>query len=351
MTRIISIDGNIGSGKSTFVSMLKEYFSTKKNEISICFLEEPVDMWNQIKDKEGKTIIECFYSNPEKYSFAFQMMAYISRLSILKNEIKKNYDIIFTERCLFTDHHVFCKMLYDDGKIDEIEYQIYNKWFNEFISEFPEIEYIYIQTSPKVSDERIKERGRKGEIIPLEYLEKCHQYHEEWLNNNIKITIDGNLSNKEKNNVEKWIQEIENFINIYVVTFDGASRGNPGLSGAGFVIWSGEKKLYEGSEFISEKVTNNYAEYMAILLALRKCNEMKIKNLIIKGDSNLVIQQIKGNFKVNSPTLKPLYDLVNLEIEKLNYSKLIHIERAFNKEADALANLAIDKWLNKLEIN
>ena len=343
MTRIISIDGNIGSGKSTFVNMLKEHFAKKTNDISICFLQEPVDMWNEIKDKNEKTIIECFYSNPEKYSFVFQMMAYISRLSILKRELKKGYDIIFTERCLFTDRNVFCKMLYDDNKIDEIEYQIYNKWFDEFISEFPEFEYIYIKTSPEISDQRIKQRSRKGETIPLEYLKKCHEYHEKWLGSNNKI-IDGNLSNKEKINREKWIEEIEKFISICIVTFDGASRGNPGLSGAGFVIWQGEEKIYEGSEFISENATNNYAEYMAIILAIKKCNELKIKNIIVKGDSKLVIQQIQGNYKVNSPKLKSLYDIVTIEIEKLRYLKLIHIERAFNKEADALANLAIDNW-------
>ena len=83
---------------------------------------------------------------------------------------------------------------------------------------------------------------------------------------------------------------------------------------------------------------------MAILLALKKCNEMKIKNLIIKGDSKLVIQQIQGNYKINSPTLKSLYDLVTVELEKIDNLKLIHIERELNKEADDLANLAIDNW-------
>ena len=84
MTRIISVEGNIGSGKSTFVEMLKKYFLDNE-EMSICFVQEPVELWNEIKDNDGKTMIENFYSNPEKYSFAFQMMAYISRLSILKS--------------------------------------------------------------------------------------------------------------------------------------------------------------------------------------------------------------------------------------------------------------------------
>ena len=145
MTRIISIDGNIGSGKSTLVKEINKYYSNPSNcyNMKICFLQEPVDIWNTITDKDGKTIIECFYCNPEKFAFAFQMMAYISRLSILKKELKKNWDIIFTERCVFTDCNVFAKMLYKDGKINQIEYKIYNGWFNEFIEDIPCIEYIY----------------------------------------------------------------------------------------------------------------------------------------------------------------------------------------------------------------
>lgn len=351
MTRIISIEGNIGSGKSSFLKILKKYFTNKKNNISICFLQEPVDIWNEIKDKNGKTMIEYFYSNPEKYSFAFQMMAYISRLSILKIELKKGYDIIFTERCLLTDRNIFCKMLYDDLKINEIEYQIYNKWFYEFSLEFPEIEYIYIQTKPEICNERIKQRDRKGEIIGLEYLQKCHQYHEEWLETHDKIIIDGNLNNKENIIKEKYIKEIEKLISICIVTFDGASRGNPGLSGAGFVIWQDDEKIYEKSEFVSENATNNYAEYMALIYALRKCNDIKISNLIIKGDSKLVLQQIQGNYKVNSLTLKPLYEIACKEIEKINNVKFIHIKRELNKEADKLANLAIDNWLKENNIN
>ena len=345
MTRIISIDGNIGSGKSTFVKMIKDHFSKKQDDLSISFLEEPVDIWNEIKDKSGKTMIECFYQNIEKYSFAFQMMAYISRLSILRNEIKKGYDIIFTERSIFTDRNVFCKMLYDDNKISEIEYQIYGKWFNEFISEFPDIEYIYIQTSPSTSDQRIKKRSRNGENIPLNYLEKCHEYHEKWLQNNKKLIIDGNLDNNDANQKD-WIQQIENFISIHTITFDGASRGNPGLSGAGFVIWDEEKKIFEGSSFISDNATNNYAEYMALILALEKCIELNLKNIIIKGDSKLVIQQIQGNYKVKSDSLKPLYEKVVLELKQFSYLKFIHIKRSLNKDADKLANLAIDEKLS-----
>ena len=127
---IIAIEGNIGSGKSTFVQELKERFADR---IDICFLQEPVQEWLAIQDNSGTNILEHYYRDQRQYAFPFQMMAYISRLSILKRALENpQYKYIITERCLFTDKNVFCKMLYDDGMIDSIGYQIYNKWFAEF---------------------------------------------------------------------------------------------------------------------------------------------------------------------------------------------------------------------------
>ena len=180
MTIIYSIDGNIGSGKSTFVRALKEYFSCPDNckwydiesgvteTKKIYFLEEPVNIWETIKDRDGKTVLECFYADQESYSFSFQMMAYISRLASLRRAVREGYDIIFTERCVYTDRNVFAKMLYDDGKIREIDYQIYNMWFDEFITDFNQFNYIYIKTDYSVADERVKKRARKGEEIPVD---------------------------------------------------------------------------------------------------------------------------------------------------------------------------------------
>ena len=89
-------------------------------------------------------------------------MAYISRLASLRRALREGYDIIFTERCVYTDRNVFAKMLYDDGKIREIDYQIYNMWFDEFINDFNQFNYIYIKTDYKIAGERVKIRERKG---------------------------------------------------------------------------------------------------------------------------------------------------------------------------------------------
>lgn len=196
---IISIDGNIGSGKSTILKYLENNFENfcklKNNNLKICFLKEPVDEWETIIDKhDEKNIIEKYYEDNTKYGFAFQMMAYISRLSIFKKTLVKNYDIIFTERSIYTDRNIFANMLYKSGKINEIEYQIYNKWFNEFSELLNNIKIIYIKTKPEICLKRIKKRNRIGENINIEYLRDCNYFHEIWLNKKNKniLIINGN---------------------------------------------------------------------------------------------------------------------------------------------------------------
>lgn len=192
MVVIVSIEGNIGSGKSTVIENLKLFFeTTSSNDNNIFFLEEPVHEWNTIKDSDGINIIQKFYADQNKYSFSFQMMAYISRLAQLKQTINKGYDIIVCERSLFTDKNVFAQMLYDSGLMEDVNYQIYIKWFDHFICELPEINYVYIKTNPEIAYERILKRNRLGESMTQEYINMCHKYHHNWLND-ISLNIDGN---------------------------------------------------------------------------------------------------------------------------------------------------------------
>jgi deoxyadenosine/deoxycytidine kinase len=214
MSKIISIEGNIGSGKSTLLSFLKKKY---ENSTDIIFLKEPVDDWESIKDKDNNTMLKKFYENQEKYSFAFQMMAYISRLALLKETIE-NYpnSIIITERCLNTDRYVFAKMLYDNGKLEDVEYQIYLKWFDHF-SKLQQIQkVIYLKTDPEISYYRVNKRCRDGESsISLEYLKNCHDYHEEMIKNiNHQILIiDGNKDIElDTNIIDIWIDRINNFL-------------------------------------------------------------------------------------------------------------------------------------------
>jgi deoxyadenosine/deoxycytidine kinase len=208
--RIIVVQGNIGSGKSTFVDKLKTRYGSRKD---ICFLQEPVNEWLTIKDKQGVNILENYYKDQPKYAFMFQMMAYISRLAMLKRAIESNeYKYIITERCLNTDRNVFCKMLYDDGLIEDIGYQIYNKWFDEF-NNFNTIDYvhIYLKTDPIVSKKRVDKRARVGESIPIEYLTKCHEYHDKWLLTTEQkvIILDSNQDTDINPNIDHWYDMID----------------------------------------------------------------------------------------------------------------------------------------------
>jgi deoxyadenosine/deoxycytidine kinase len=216
MVKIFSVEGNIGSGKSTLVNILKDAYDENPN---ITFMQEPVDDWLEFKDKKGETIISKFYGNQEKYAFSFQMMAYISRISKLKKlvkEVEKNpKSIIICERCVLTDRNVFAKMLYDDKKIEEIDYQIYNKWFDEFIEDIPIDGLIYVKAEPEVSYNRVMKRNREGEVIPLEYLRNCHNYHNTWIekeNTNV-LCLDANSDfDYNLDDYKQWINKIDNFV-------------------------------------------------------------------------------------------------------------------------------------------
>jgi len=211
---IISFDGNIGSGKSTKVKEIEEYYNNKGRN-DILFIQEPVDIWNSVVDENGVTILSNYYKDQKRFAFRLQMLAYISRLALLRDAIKKGYKYIITERCVGTDRNVFSKMLYDKGDIEHDEYIIYKKWFNEFISDVPIGAIVYIKASPEICLERVNIRAREGENIPLEYLKECDKYHDEWINSEQipKLIIDANIDlnkNPEANNL--ILEEIDAFI-------------------------------------------------------------------------------------------------------------------------------------------
>lgn len=223
---LVSIEGNIGGGKSTLLSKLEEIFGTS-NIINkqVIFLQEPVKQWATIKDENDVTILEKFYADQKTYSFPFQMMAYISRLALLKEAYEQNENaIIITERSLYTDRFVFAKMLFDSGNIEFINYQIYLKWFDTFVIDYPVDFVIYVKADPEICHARITERSRKGEDnIPLDYLKSCHDYHEEMLDEKQELvvkkesilTLDGNqniYTNPE--NLCEWIKQISKFIGL-----------------------------------------------------------------------------------------------------------------------------------------
>ena len=163
------------------------------------------------------------------------------------------------------------------------------------------------------------------------------------------------MSNKEKLHAKQCHkereQEQEKVECNFKLQFDGCSKANPGLAGAGAVIYNlTNDELWYGSEFIGTKITNNYAEYMGLIIGLRQAKEMKIKQLIVEGDSMLVIKQMKGEFKVKSLHLLELYNEAKLLEKGFACIHYKHIYRNNNKRADELSNIAIENYLCKTGI-
>jgi deoxyadenosine/deoxycytidine kinase len=170
--KLIAIDGNIGSGKSTFIKYIKE------NYRNIIFLPEPVNEWFKVIDSNGKNILENFYEDQKKYAFVFQINAFQSRLQIALDAIRDNHDaIIITERSLYTDRYVFAQMMHDEGNISTLEFNTYLNMYNYFIEQCKPDLMIYLDTTPSICHERVIKRGRKGENIPITYLQDCDKYH------------------------------------------------------------------------------------------------------------------------------------------------------------------------------
>ncbi len=132
-----------------------------------------------------------------------------------------------------------------------------------------------------------------------------------------------------------------------VAHIDGGARGNPGPAGYGVVMEDAAgRRIAERSEFLGHR-TNNYAEYMGLLAALQHAVEHGPKALEVISDSELLVKQINGQYKVRNATLVELHQQAKSLIGKLDWFKIHHVLRGKNKEADALANRAMDEGMGQ----
>ncbi len=127
---------------------------------------------------------------------------------------------------------------------------------------------------------------------------------------------------------------------------DGGSRGNPGPSASGFVILDMEDNILVDKGVYLGITTNNQAEYTALKLALETCLDMGIKEVDVYMDSLLVVNQLKGIFKVKNRDLWPIHDAIKQMQPKFKEIKFSHVPREFNKLADAAVNRALDEQLD-----
>ena len=188
----ILLEGNIGSGKSSLLKLLSEI-------PGVIVFTEPVSDWINVA---GFNLLEKFYSNPELYSFTFQIHVFNT---LLKRELNDNLHsppkCRILDRSILSSFNCFSKLSHKNGYLTNLEFKILEDYYNltRVMTDFKYETIIYLKTDPETSFQRLKVRSRKEEgTVPLIYLQELHTIHEEWINSdqlklfNI-ITVDGNL--------------------------------------------------------------------------------------------------------------------------------------------------------------
>jgi len=182
-------EGNIGSGKTTFLNKLRDVHFIQPHVIVL----EPVDQWmkqnvkNNKGDEQSVNFLELFYEDNIKHCFTFQMFALQSRMEYTLKIIQENPGkLIICERSPLTDCEIFAKMLFEKGILSAEDFCVYKKWY-DFMLELIKpniIGILYLQVEPNLCAKRIMQRNRDGEKnISLDYLQTLHDKHEKWLNN------------------------------------------------------------------------------------------------------------------------------------------------------------------------
>lgn len=126
---------------------------------------------------------------------------------------------------------------------------------------------------------------------------------------------------------------------------DGGSRGNPGPSASGFVVLDVQDKVLVDKGVYLGITTNNQAEYTALKLALEECKKLGVHEVQVYMDSLLVVNQMKGIFKVKNRDLWPIHDAIQQLVKQFRHVSFQHVPREFNKLADAAVNRALDEQL------
>ena len=208
---IISLDGNIGSGKSTLLNEIR------KELHDVHVVDEPVGPWTALKNEKGENLLGLFYGDKRRWAYTFQNCAILTRLKSIKAAVDnldntvKGPQVILTERSVLTDKHVFAEMLRDSGDIDQLEWELYESWFNIFHKQHQVNGIIYLSTGSQTSKDRIQIRNRpEEEGIALAYLDALDQQHKKWIKNTTIPVL--TLSTEPGSSVEDNIQKIKEFI-------------------------------------------------------------------------------------------------------------------------------------------
>ncbi len=210
------IEGNIGSGKSTLCRMLEVFYN---GEAEVIY--EPVDEWKSVQNNEdGKNLLQCYYEEQNRWGFSFQLYGLLTRFHDTMKEQQK--ELRFVERSIFSYKNVFARFLYENKKMNSLEWKMYEQWFDWLSKDSFEVEnkpngFIYLRANPETSYQRMLKRERNEEkCVPIEYLESVNKYHDDWLSEQslesdiLIIDVDKDFENTP----EEWIRIKELIMNF-----------------------------------------------------------------------------------------------------------------------------------------
>lgn len=170
------VEGNIGAGKSTFLRLIED-------QLPVQIVYEPVDQWQRVA--AGENLLDRFYQDTKRWAYTFQSYAFITRvMEQQKKALESPYGTQILERSVYSDRYCFAKNCFEMGTMSPLEWSLYQEWFDWLIENYVQKPsgFIYLQTSPEKSFERLQKRARSEEkVVPLEYLTLLHNKHEQWL--------------------------------------------------------------------------------------------------------------------------------------------------------------------------
>lgn len=175
---VVSVEAAIGTGKSSLLKLIQ------KREPSWVVVQEPVEMWQKVGGQHN--LLEHFYNDFERYAFSFQTYCFLTRIEAVAKAIREqchnDAPVIVVERSWFTDKHTFAEMLRKQGRISDMEWCLYEEWYNFAARNAPTIHgHVYLDCSTETCMARLRKRGRSEETtVTSDYQNSLIEHHEVW---------------------------------------------------------------------------------------------------------------------------------------------------------------------------
>ncbi len=215
----VVIEGNIGAGKSTFVSLIKRY-------LDVHVVYEPHEQWQSV-GSSAENILEKFYTDMPRWAYTFQSYAFVTRVRAQQQAAQQFPHLTqIVERSVYSDRYCFAKNCFELGYMNALEWKLYQEWFSWLVDNYTQRPhgFIYLRTTPDVCHERLKKRDRKEEVgVGLDYLQSLHDKHERWLidkegvapslSDVPALVLDANQEFEGNRHLQQeWVQQIKDFM-------------------------------------------------------------------------------------------------------------------------------------------